>query len=73
MLLNYKANANIKASAGKENMTPLGYATSKGHYDVVKYLVENGAIPEFKSEWKNWWIKKVVSLVEFQIILVKNG
>ena len=54
MLLNYNANINIKASAGKENLTPLGYASAKGHYEVVKYMVENGANPEFKSKFFFW-------------------
>ena len=29
----------MKTSAGKENMTPLGYAAAKGHYEAVKLLV----------------------------------
>ena len=49
MLVEYNANVNMKTSAGKENMTPLGYAAAKGHYEAVKLLVENGAKPELKS------------------------
>ena len=31
-------------------MTALGYAAAKGHYDVVKLLIEKGANPELKSK-----------------------
>ncbi|XP_066916228.1 poly [ADP-ribose] polymerase tankyrase-like [Clytia hemisphaerica] len=48
VLLEHNANVNIKSSAGQENMTPLGLAAAKGHYETVKFLHENGASPDLK-------------------------
>lgn len=50
MLIELGASIDLQTGAGKENMTPLGFAAQKGHYDVVKLLVEKGASPDKKSE-----------------------
>ena len=50
VLLEYNADVNIKSSASQENMTPLGIAAAKGHYETVKFLHENGATPDLKSK-----------------------
>ena len=52
LLLEYKADVNFKTNANTNGMTALGLAAAKGHYDVVKYLIEDGgAKPELKSKF----------------------
>ena len=48
-LLEHGAKIDIQTGAGKENMTALGYACQKGHYEVLKVLLERGAAPDKKS------------------------
>lgn len=50
-LIGHGAKLDIQTGASTENMTPLGYAAAKGHYEVVKLLIENGAKPEFRSKY----------------------
>ena len=43
LLIEYKADVNLKTNASTNGMTALGLAAAKGHYDVVKYLIEDGS------------------------------
>ena len=49
-LLDCGADIDIKTTAEKNNVTPLCYAAQKGHYDILKFLLERGASPDLKSK-----------------------
>jgi len=46
LLVQYKAPLNTKSQAAE---TPLHYAATKGHLEMVKYLVEIGTNPHMKK------------------------
>jgi ankyrin repeat protein len=44
-----RRNRRIINKKNSRNQTPLSIATSQGHIEIVKYLLENGADPNIKG------------------------
>ena len=46
---NFVSNVDIKTDSFWNLRTPLHWASSKGHLEVIKYLIKKGADPKIKS------------------------